>query len=1049
MAASERIKLVVTNNKDSGQGSLRDALYEAQRQNMYGLSAKFDIVFESQKEGNSNLSTGYFTIGLKSPLKVERMDIRINHLNPRAVYLAPAGSLGGVNAASRSLISEKSRPSGSLLQLGSTDVVNGGFHQNAKSLRQRPTLSLNNIHFIRNIARGSDGADRGGGGGLGTGGAITVFNGDLEVQNSVFQDLRAEGGRGKSGAKGGDGGKGRGHSPTNGLSGGRGGLPSWHPANQWQAGASGGRRGTRGRTEDGSGCSISKPSDRNAIRGFIGAAGESNSGDARIGWGGGGAGGNGGAGWWYRKKRAWTGVCTTNKVEYENSLTSQPRGGGAGLYGGNGASGGRGGSHGRRAPGAPMAEDGMALGSAIAVWSEALGPSWNTNQASNIVLKNVNFFGNNLRVGSSGSSNISSSPYALFAASGWTGSGRKKNPKPRLLLDNVRHGANRSQSKLLDVNDIPSFLPLSKGRNPFAVDDDIAPTYLGLSEPRVVDVADMNNVYLEGSDDLSDMYVITFEDRSTKIGITQDLTDPANPLNKIWRELVPDEEDSIYASYDEQIEDYYSQYNQSYWDAVLKGNLEDFAIDLAKEAAVELCKAKTKKTGGFGCSSTVNLFDNMIRDTIAYNDMKAEMEKNMANAHEQLHNDIEANRQRQEELNQYLEEASEATFANFDTSFQRSLVIVKNFELGSDVVTFPAHRDADGRVSPVRFSASTGSGNQDIASIKYRTGSTADQAFAELQLSRSSTNAIDISSGDLERTLRSMLTLSGDKKTWTLGTKQSELIVLDIAQPYASGPAGVNLVVDRDRNSIASNRSIEINTQGGQDYIIGSYGFEQINTGDEDDIILPGGISSGDKPDRINGASGNDLVNYVGLLEPVKIAFNDDNFVVRSMDGEAGRDALRRPDSVIGRLQNIENFHVFGDSVIDFADVNLGRKNGSPGKNPHFSVISGAGSKVVGSKYDDQVVLSFYDDYNPKGSRHDVTARIEGGGGVDVFKLAADAGELFKVNRLSPNRFTIHALDQSSKRESLVAKLDSIETIYINDNPVLGEHMNADFIQFG
>ena len=55
-----------------------------------------------------------------------------------------------------------------------------------------PNVTINNVNFIRNNAKGGSGS-AGSGGGLGTGGAITLLAGDLEVTNSIFQGLKAEG----------------------------------------------------------------------------------------------------------------------------------------------------------------------------------------------------------------------------------------------------------------------------------------------------------------------------------------------------------------------------------------------------------------------------------------------------------------------------------------------------------------------------------------------------------------------------------------------------------------------------------------------------------------------------------------------------------------------------------------------------------------------------------------------------------------------------------------------------------------------------------------
>tara|TARA_B100002052_G_scaffold295740_1_gene322815 strand:+ start:1685 stop:1945 length:261 start_codon:yes stop_codon:yes gene_type:complete len=64
----------------------------------------------------------------------------------------------------------------------------------------------------------------------------------------------------------------------------------------------------------------------------------------------------------------------------------------------------------------------------------------------------------------------------------------------------------------------------------------------------VASVADFYDTILAGTEK-ADRFNVSLEDRSTVAGITSDLTNPNNPLNKIWKELVPDKEASILADY--------------------------------------------------------------------------------------------------------------------------------------------------------------------------------------------------------------------------------------------------------------------------------------------------------------------------------------------------------------------------------------------------------------------------------------------------------------------------------------------------------------------
>ena len=61
-----RKQLIVSSNRDSGAGSLRQALAETQKRD----GGQFDIVFRSNAQPNNKLTTGFFTIALESPLPV-------------------------------------------------------------------------------------------------------------------------------------------------------------------------------------------------------------------------------------------------------------------------------------------------------------------------------------------------------------------------------------------------------------------------------------------------------------------------------------------------------------------------------------------------------------------------------------------------------------------------------------------------------------------------------------------------------------------------------------------------------------------------------------------------------------------------------------------------------------------------------------------------------------------------------------------------------------------------------------------------------------------
>ena len=84
------------------------------------------------------------------------------------------------------------------------DAAHVGYpDSDVKASEKDLALELNRVNFISNQARGSNGADFGAGGGGGAGGAIFLIDGELVINQSVFQSLSAEGGDGSRRASGG------------------------------------------------------------------------------------------------------------------------------------------------------------------------------------------------------------------------------------------------------------------------------------------------------------------------------------------------------------------------------------------------------------------------------------------------------------------------------------------------------------------------------------------------------------------------------------------------------------------------------------------------------------------------------------------------------------------------------------------------------------------------------------------------------------------------------------------------------------------------------
>lgn len=604
----DRRILVVSSNSDSGAGSLRAALEKTQRQ-----PGAYDIVFEGESRGTNTLGTGFFTIRLRTPLpNLYRGDIRINVVSPRSVTLLPerAGESQNLTSNLQQLIGPEGVASPSLLTVGDVQQL-----YTLTPAAEKPKIQINGFNFVRNRAQGGNGG-RGAGGGLGAGGAITFLEGVLKISNSVFQDLQARGGAGGNGARGGNGSLNSGlfnatvrQRNSDGVSGGTGGFSSI-PRSRDSSGTMaysatglelpvGGAGGTRG----GEFGVFQFPS----LSSLDGGNGGNGRGSVLFGYGGGGGGGGGGRG-----------------RRLENFRYGSPglggAGGNGGLFGGFGRSGGRGGDP-DPLPGI-NGTSGSAIGGAIAAVTRRGDAAWQVPEQV-LVLDGVDFY--NVSAVSSDLSRVFGN---IVAGPGWNAS-RAGNG---VFVQNVSFGNGRNNRTFLNPSaPAPGFIGRYGTATPESTNN---PFQSANSAPRIPIVADTRNTVLSGSNQFADNFIIKYETGSSSFGIATDLTDPENPFNRIWRELVPDREQAI-------LDEYYSAVNTGYWESIFTSKrLEDIGWDLAKEAI----GTKLGKAGG---TAAVNL----VKDSLAYLN-------SLGDRANQRDADLAENAARQDELQQYLLEAS-------------------------------------------------------------------------------------------------------------------------------------------------------------------------------------------------------------------------------------------------------------------------------------------------------------------------------------------------------------------------------------------------------
>ena len=1042
--------LFVTNNLDRGPGSFRDAIQKTQSKE----GGDFNIIFKSNEEPDNNLATGYFTIPLESPLpNIFRNNVNINVDNPRSVILIPKLSSGGQNLGPGKMNNKGPEGvNGSMLYVGDTNYL---FKVNRQySGDNQPDVHINNVHFVRNQAQG--GAGHGAGGGYGAGGAITLTSGNLKITNAVFQDLEAKGGSGarnfETPAKPlnpcvcipGRGGMGtiqdfpKYENATRGIEGKPGGL-TYIPLRVNDEGSlaynseflslapAGGEGGGKGANR------------RDPLQGFFpdsatsignGKRGEAGKDATSFGYGGGSGGGGGGAGAsaqgfitrHHRPGQGGSGGNLNGKSfnfswNISNQVETPLNGPGKGignpldkgenvyLFGGQGGVGGDGTGVNRTWSENNYRQNGSAGAdgpSSIGVWDVPARDLSGKKIKANLYLQDVTFI---------------QDPEELIILS----------LRDNLFGSNVNYGAEKSSLKKANFKPLPG-----------ADSINLAPIKASTSSPRAPEVADINNPTMKGSA-LSDVFYVNVEDRSTMVGLTTNTTDPNNPFNKIWSKLVPDKSSDIN-------EEYQSKANASYREAIFDGDrLEDLAKTVHKDAVATVFKSVTNTPKGFGAKTTSDTLVNMTWDTATYFINKA------TDTYERERDEkLAENAETQKDLLEDLTDQSRHSFAAVDVSLERTSVVIEDFELGKDIIYLPAGFDKEKLVARAGKGKNSGKQIVDIVELSYSDGSNQPQTVLTLELSKETVNALrNANQTSTVDAINSMLKENDEVNMWLLGTKVSEASLVT-ATSFRGGPGGESLIVDRlAGNSLALDRKITIETSLGSDFIYGSDGVEDILTGANDDIILPGFAPQG-KPDSINGGSGSDLVSYLGkaggdrdiprntlVPEPVNIsATNTFTLEVKKFDDK---------NRILATLKNIENIQAYGSSSIDLSEA----VNPNPDDSNSLSV--GSGGTIIGNDQKQDFTISYDSDFNKDTkTSYETTTFIDGKGNEDTLKInfsnqPEQIGEILQV-KLPNNNIgfikgsspvpidslsTVSIIDQIGNR--LLIEVANVETLKIVD----------------
>ena len=961
---------VVTSNQDAGEGTLRKALEEANALPARDVGRrKIAILFASDEKPTGTLKLGYFTIGLKQPLpNIYKHEIHINTIRPRGVTLLPHRALGEDDVEPMPLVpspddNPQLNPSGGLISVGDLNYLWG----EKVSAAPPPKLVINHVNFVKTEAVGQKGENCAGGG-FATGAGITFTAGDLLVRNAVFQDLRASAGVGGEASPGGYNYYERRNKNRNGEDGGASPFPSvpqrLNTLGQTFYDEKLRLAGGKGAIALNGPCTEITPdvSDINQK----GVPGGSVQGKSLWGFGGsGGGGGAGGAGQPTEHEcyvfEDGVKVCVCgDTLLYPGGLGGV--GGAAGFGGGKSGTGQKGGdsnNKGTQPEGGFKGSRGKGSGAAIGVFN--VKPEL---PQSKIALENVDFltihgsgeWENRGRVISSHSSEVDQKNYA------------------EINIINSRVGGPGEKTNI-DTSDLPPrfFMGENFITEPLKVPEDqrTAPVLQALSAPKNSKIADLPDRELIGSD-LADIFVVNYEEGSSTLGVVADMTNPENPLNTMWRKIVPDRGSEIAAKL-EAVKN--GKLTDLLW---TKDNSEQIGWGLFEEG---LGAALSFAPGGVVAGPFAAFGAGLVKDMTNFSANQALIEK-------KLEADLKQNAEEQQELEAELKQGAYTPLATIDTTFDRSRVIIKDFEIGEDTIILP--KPGGDNFDSLKIE-SINRGDVKGVRMKYemKESSLAQNIFLEVQLSKRSQDQLSEANKQPQDYFEDELLSIPDKEIgipdknrnfMVFGSRENKprrLINIPSTEPF--GPASVDAFIKRE--TIAPDNPMALTTLHGDDNLLGSGGYDRLFSGEGNDVIYPFIGNYGG--DTVNGQDGTDSVSYLpsqvdSPSQPVRLhsiaPINGIGQVeVMSLDPLA-----EMKESL---LQNIEDFQVVGGSDVDLSLL--------PESRYVYSVSTGSGSSIVGTGHEDTFVISYYPNFNAEDENEvfEKLTIVDGGAGENALAL--------------------------------------------------------------
>ena len=827
---------------DSQTTSLREAITAANK----SYAEKVFINF--QKTGGDKTKSWHIKPETPLPALLHK-NIYINHSYPKNITIDGSDLPSSTNGARTY----------SLLTVGKYENI-------SSESSNKPSVHLRHVNLVNNTIEGGKGSG-GGGGGLAAGAGISVLEGDVILENVVFQNLQAKGGQGGKGLTGGIGFRQYGQSngvggamfvigyPAAGSSGGAGGLPTLLGANSASKGGKGGAAAKENYSNPGGG---------------HGSSGK----DGIFGVGGAG-GGSGGGG--YRVQGEKEGFWDNVNIFQSRPITYGDGGhGGSGGNGGFGAGGGGGGAGG---------ENAWSKGNPQPGGSGGLGGSPHASNNGSVGGKSKN----DLRYAPGG---LEKEMTSARAGTGGTGAALGAalailNPHSKVTLENVNFVNNKASSSAGEYNNIYSILENNRHASVQGKDLLIFNDYQGNGKRKigVGSTIDNSDVYAAispkpNSETGQYRHEATSFNRNNKLALIRDsrliqhrtgkpdvttirIEQPGSTLRQV----------SIDSSALEQsINDIYKR--------LLPVEDEDAITNRFKSRIIE--GLISTATSGFTSFSNAgnffkasqNQFTQALRDDSINKGAAAtgvQFLSSIWGSHAAYQQELAQNRRNLDDLKRLQNIDRQVTADPIDIGQDRTIVKISNFTVGEDKIYIEDYwpdEDTNEAIKITNGSAWDDDGDSlDSFEIQLKSSDNSPKTIAEVTLDPESVRILN--SDSVKHTAVGYIDALTKKDTinkrWEIGTTlTNKNKIYQLSRDYTGGPAGELRIINRNKSSnlVYPWTSTTFNHN---DIIVGSIGTEHINTNGGNDLIRPKyGL------DRIDGGPSIDWASFTEINEPIQ-----------------------------------------------------------------------------------------------------------------------------------------------------------------------------------